>query len=145
MRLLAPLCALVLFVIAAAQAQEPLFPGDRTSFDPKTIDVNYPDGSEVKGGTTIKKTWKVRNSGSVAWKDRELRIAGDAQGFTVKPVAFSGNPGKEVDISVTLTLPKQPGRYKVTFKQWAKDSSGQWKLAFPDRYRSGVYIDVVVK
>ena len=145
MRFLALLSAIALFVItvaiAATQIQEPLFPGDRATF---VKDVNYPDGTEVKAGSKIVKTWRIHNRGMVAWKDRELRLAGETQGFTVKSVPFSGNSTKDVDVSVELIVPKTPGQYKLTFKQWAKDADGKWKLAFPDRYRSGVYIEITV-
>ena len=144
MKFLALLGTIALFIIAVAtaatQIQEPLFPGDRATF---VKDVNYPDGTEVKAGSNIVKTWKIHNRGMVAWKNRELRLAGETQGFAVKSVPFSGNPTKDVDVSVELKVPSKPGRYKLTFKQWAK-KDGKWQLAFPDRYKSGVYIDITV-
>lgn len=137
-------CVTALFITAFAQQTEPLFPGDRVSYNPKTIDVNYPDGSIVKAGSKITKTWKIHNRGMVAWDKRELRIQGDAQGFVSKPVPFSAGSTQDVNVSVELTVPKKPGHYKVFFKQWAKKDN-KWQMAFPDRYKDGLYIEIVVK
>ncbi len=147
MKLLIALCCFAtVFVSAAVLAQDDtLFPGDRASINPKDVDVNLPDGSPVKAGVRITKTWKIHNRGMVAWKDRELRIQGDPQGFKlVNSHPFSAASTTDVNVSVDLVAPKKPGNYRIYFKQWAKDKDGKWKLAFPGRYKDGVYLDVNV-
>lgn len=119
---------------------QPLFPGDNARF---VSDVTFPDGSIVKVGAKITKTWRIRNRGMVEWKDRELRIEGDAQGFKLaKAHPFSAASATDVDISVDLVVPKKKGHYRVLFKQWVKVDN-EWKLALPNK--QGVYLDINVK
>jgi hypothetical protein len=33
-------------------------------------DVTYPDGTVVPAGERFDKTWRIRNTGSVHWRDR---------------------------------------------------------------------------
>lgn len=81
-------------------------------------DVTIPDESKVKPGVTFVKTWRVRNTGTKAWKDGyTLAFFGDEQlgGPESIPLPFA-QPGETVDISVTLTAPTTPGRYRSTWK-----------------------------
>jgi len=78
----------------------------------------------------------------VEWKNRELRIQGDAQGFKLlKAHPFSATSASDVDISVDLLVPKKKGHYKILFKQFAKVGK-DWKMALPNK--QAVYIDINV-
>lgn len=100
---------------------------DVIGYDPETIDVTIPDGTQLLPGQTFTKTWRLKNVGSCVWTSGYALVfdAGDAiggpplnllQGITVAP-------GGSVEISVQLTAPEAPGTYR-----------GYWKL----RNASGV-------
>ncbi|MGC9359203.1 MAG: NBR1-Ig-like domain-containing protein [Anaerolineae bacterium] len=76
-------------------------------------DVTVPDGTEIAPGATFVKTWRVRNDGDVAWptqthlRHMEDESFGADLGEAVGPV----EPGQEVDVSLTLTAPEEPGSH----------------------------------
>ena len=87
-------------------------------------DVSIPDETQFGPGETFEKTWRIENAGTCTWTSGYSVVfeEGDAMGgpasfqLTNTPV----EPGQEVDISVSLTAPSQPGRYR-----------GDWKLRAP--------------
>jgi hypothetical protein len=82
-------------------------------------DVNYPDGTEVQVGSTIIKTWELKNVGTCTWnKDYKLIFdsgdqmdAPDEKKLTKKDVP----PGSSVEVSVELTIPDEPDLYQGWF------------------------------
>ncbi len=84
-------------------------------------DVTIPDGTEMDPGETFTKTWRLRNNGSCNWTDayKLVFVSGDQmdgptlQEFTTDWIY----PGFEVDVSVDLVAPTEPGTY-----------IGYWKL-----------------
>jgi len=117
-------------------------PGDSSSFggDGLSGDMTFPDGSEVPVGRTFTKVWRLKNTGSVAWHDRFLEIAG---GTTMQCVSASraavpdAEPGQMIAVSVAVT-PTATGVCHVLWKM--VDATGA--LVFPDH--NGVYYDVKV-
>lgn len=93
-------------------------PCDRATF---VEDVTYPDNTEVPGGTTFVKTWRLRNNGSCTWNSSYALVfdRGDAMGGPASAQLTTGTvaPGQVIDVSVTLKAPTTPGTYQ-----------GYWKL-----------------
>lgn len=86
-------------------------------------DVTYPDGAPVVAGTSFVKTWRLRNIGTCTWTSAYQLVfdKGERMGGPVsQPLPGNVAPGQEVDISVTLTAPPTPGKYK-----------GFWRLRDP--------------
>lgn len=80
-------------------------------------DVTIPDNTNVAGGTTFTKTWRVANNGTCIWgptytlthySDETL----DAPASVPLGVTY---PGETLDISVDLTAPNATGTYRGNF------------------------------
>lgn len=83
-------------------------------------DVNYPNGTTVKVGETITKTWKVQNTGSCDWNFNYALIAIQDEHFrsTWSKIGKVVPPGNWAEISVVLEIPKRDGTF-----------TGSWRLA----------------
>ncbi len=85
-------------------------------------DKNYPDGSQVPGGSSFVKTWTFTNLGPCTWNKNYRLIYGwetPGSGWEgVGPVYLSKvvNPGDTVDISVTLKAPTKATGYAAWFR-----------------------------
>ena len=87
---------------------------DSLTFNPATVDVNIPDGSQMTPGQEFVKTWKVRNNGSCVWGDGYgLIYAGYADRMSGQPVPLTGvvEIGQEVEVSVSFKAPAKVGEY----------------------------------
>jgi hypothetical protein len=93
-------------------------------------DVTIPDNTKVNAGSTFKKTWKVRNSGSCAWTgDFMLALfAGERMGGKDDTLGVNVPPGTQLDISVWLIAPDDT----------SKPHRGDWKLRNPQGTWFGV-------
>ncbi len=115
----------------AATATKTPVPCNRASF---VKDVTYADGSEVTAGTTITKTWRIKNNGSCTWTSDYVLLfdSGDQMGApaTASITAGTVTPGSMVDISVALSAPASPGTYQ-----------GMFKLRSPDNVVFGINAD----
>src|SRR5262245_38777081 len=84
---------------------------DRAQF---LADVTVPDGSRYDPGATFKKTWRLRNVGTCTWTNAYMMVfdTGERMGNTAS-VNLTSNviPGQDVELSVDLTAPSNPGRY----------------------------------
>lgn len=93
-------------------------PCDRAAF---VEDVTIPDGTVIQPGATFEKTWRLRNTGSCTWDANYslIFVNGDAMGGPAAAPLTKGTvaPGGEVDITVELTAPTEPGTYR-----------GNWRL-----------------
>jgi len=83
-------------------------------------DVTIPDETVVEIGSTHTKTWLIKNSGKVAWpKEVEVvkltlkkdKKVGVADGASIS--LAEAKPGQEVEVSVELTVPSAPGKYRT--------------------------------
>jgi hypothetical protein len=77
-------------------------------------DVTLADGSVVRPGEHLNKTWRVRNSGAETWPagTRIAHVGGDSFGGPLNGVEVPhASPGEAVNVSVPLVMPNQPGRY----------------------------------
>lgn len=106
-------------------------PVGRGKADAKFLnDVTIPDNSAFPSGTVLTKTWRVQNTGNLSWDERyHLVNTGDKQLTAVANQPLPpAEPGEEVDISVTITIPSTSGTYTTIWK--LQDSNGRY---FGDR------------
>jgi uncharacterized protein YkwD len=80
-------------------------------------DVTIPDNTNVAGGTTFTKTWRVSNTGTCIWAaDYTLTYYSDerlgAPASVPVPLTY---PGQTADISVDLTAPNSSGNHRGNF------------------------------
>jgi len=108
---------------------------DVTRSDDTTLfikDVTIPDGTSIPVNTEFIKTWRVKNTGKVVWKNRYLkRITPASNQICASPAMVpipETNPGETVDISVTFTTPHLPGSCRTDWK--SSDKNGN--LHFPE-------------
>ena len=80
-------------------------------------DVTIPDNTNVAGGTTFTKTWRVSNTGTCIWgPDYKLVHYSDEQLSAPASVPLPiTNPGQTADISVDLTAPNTIGSHRGNF------------------------------
>jgi hypothetical protein len=87
-------------------------------------DVTIPDDTTFQPGETFVKTWRLRNSGACTWTSSYSVVffEGDSMGSPASFTLTEGqvDPGEELEISVELTAPQEPGTYR-----------GDWKLRNP--------------
>lgn len=105
-------------------------------YDPRDlcllIDETVPDGTLVKPGQTVTKSWTVHNAGPTRWTGRWLtrQGTGGVPGWLRSPHKMpipDTVPGAKAVITVTLTAPEIAGACAAYFK--ATDRDG--RLYFP--------------
>jgi hypothetical protein len=91
---------------------------DNLSFDPLTVDVNIPDGTQMSPGQDFIKTWRIRNTGTCPWGAGYGLVFGYGTKMDGQPVAFTVtvNPGEEVEVSVHFKAPNNPGEYLSSWR-----------------------------
>jgi hypothetical protein len=95
-------------------------PCDRGNF---VEDISIPDGTNFSPGEEFVKTWKIQNNGTCTWTSNYEVVfdSGDAMGGPPSmPLPHNVPPGNEVEVSVNLKAPQDPGSYR-----------GDWKLRNP--------------
>jgi len=80
-------------------------------------DVTIPDNTNVRGGATFTKTWRVRNTGTCTWgPDYTLTHYSDEQMGAPASVPLGTTlPGQSLDISVGLTASNSIGSHRGNF------------------------------
>jgi next-to-BRCA1 protein 1 len=122
------------FADQQSQSQEPL--RAKAHF---VRDVTVPDGSALRPGQRVLKTWSMKNSGKVYWpRDTKLVFVGGQLSpieSEEQPLIPLAAPGEVVDVSVRLQMPDKPGRY-----------TGYYRLSYGEGARFGnrIWIDVLV-
>jgi len=103
-------------------------------------DVTIPDGTELPPNTPFIKTWKIRNEGP-AWPTGSQLLFVSHKGDNLngpERVVIKGEvlPGQEVEVSVPLITPAEPGRYV-----------GYYRMVTPDGVKFGqrVWVSFVVR
>ncbi len=95
--------------------------------DEATLDahVTIPDNSPFQAGAFLKKTWRVRNTGTKAWEGYTLAFfSGDPMGpGTAVPVPSTA-PGATVQLSVDLVAPQTTGSQRSTWR--LKNAQGEF-------------------
>ena len=80
-------------------------------------DVTIPDNTNVAGGTTFTKTWRVSNTGTCIWgADYTLTYYSDERLGAPPSVPLALTyPGQNADISVDLVAPNSNGNHRGNF------------------------------
>ena len=100
-------------------------------------DVTIPHDTDMKPGQTFRKTWRIRNTGTVDWGEGyEFAFISDDQmgGPDAVPLPPT-KPGEEAAISVDLIAPMEPGKAVGTWQP--RDSDGNL-FNFPVRVEIAV-------
>ena len=118
-------------------------PGDASEF---ITDVTIPDGLIMPPGFRFRKTWRIKNSGSVPWLRRWLARDGSPSGHGIpqspsRVLIANTAPGELVDITVPLRAHELAGTAQVRWKM-VDDSGFEY---FPDRYYQGLILTIVVR
>jgi hypothetical protein len=112
-------------------------PEDCTLNSEYVTDVTVPDNTEFAPGAAFVKTWRVRNSGTCEWEagTNLVWVSGDPLGGPASVEVSPAAPEANIDISVDLVAPPDPGTYR-----------SNWQLESPDGVRFGneLYIKIVV-
>eukprot|EP00049_Salpingoeca_infusionum_P026114 m.23815 g.23815 ORF g.23815 m.23815 type:complete len:200 (-) comp8533_c0_seq2:494-1093(-) len=81
-------------------------------------DVTFGDGEEITPSTAFRKTWRLRNSGSIPWpvSSRLVPVQGEHMGAPDYVSLPPLQPGQSMDISVDLVSPPEEGNYYQTWR-----------------------------
>jgi len=107
-------------------------------------DVNLMDRETVLSNQNLVKTWRLRNTGSVAWPQgtKVIFIRGDRILLTTEeefPVAAAA--GQTTDVSVFLRTPPTPGHYTAHFQLADVDRVHFGSIFWVDLYVQNPKID----
>ena len=113
--------------------------GDGCSYNSAFIsDVSAPGQSGLSPGEAFTKIWRLENTGSCPWDEnvQMVFLAGKQMGGELLVPTPEAAPGDQVDVSINLTAPRQPGLY-----------TGLWQLQDPSGNLFGVrpVLSVVVE
>ena len=81
-------------------------------------DVTIPDNTIMQAGQTLRKVWRVRNTGLTSWGNGySLRHVGnenlaDGDSFPLP----NAQPGQTVDLEIDITSPTTPGLHKTSWR-----------------------------
>lgn len=90
-------------------------------------DVTVPDGTDFSPGERFTKTWRLENTGTCTWTSGYALVFVDGDRLEAPAeqplISQEVAPGEEVDVSVDLVTPAEPGRYQADFE--LQNASGQ--------------------
>jgi len=110
--------------LTLAPSPTPTESGLRAAF---VNDVTIPDNTVLEPGCKFDKTWRVKNSGSHSWPVgvRLVYISGEILGQSMSnPLKEEVAPGEEVEMTIPMTAPSEPGVYKGSWQM--RTSEGQF-------------------
>lgn len=116
---------------------------DYYSWQPATVDVNVPDGTQMTPGQQFVKTWKIKNAGICTWgAGYKIVYAGYSDMMSGVPQPLNGviGPGQEVEISVQFKAPTRAGEY---VSAWTLQNAAGIK--FFGLGAKPLYVKIVVK
>lgn len=93
-------------------------PCDDSNYDPNTVDVTFPDYTEVAPGQDFVKTWKIKNTGTCTWGTgySVIYAYGERMSGVAEPLPSVVAPGEEVEVSVRFKAPDKAGQYSSTWR-----------------------------
>ncbi len=116
---------------------------DYYSWDPATVDVNIPDGTQMTPGQQFVKTWKIKNAGICTWgAGYKVVYAGysDMMSGVAQPINGVIGPGQEIEISVQFKAPAKAGEY---VSAWTLQNAAG--IRFYGLGAKPLYVKIVVK
>ena len=117
-------------------------PGDASTFLGDTI----PHGSLMKPGQRFEQTWRVRNSGTVAWTDRRLERQGPLTGpGLITSERFVDVPNAQPEEAVEITASLKAPSYDCSSIAYFKMVHIDRRLCFPSSYQLGLDVLVMVE
>jgi transcriptional regulator with XRE-family HTH domain len=117
-------------------------PGDASTFVGDTI----PHGSLMEPGQMFEKTWRIKNSGTVAWKGRRLERQGPLTGpGLISSLRFVDIPNTQPGEIAEVTAPLKAPTYDCSSIAYFKMVDAKGSLCFPDSYQLGLDVLVMVK
>ena len=102
-------------------------------------DVTYPDGTAVKAGEWIIKTWSIQNTGTCTWDDgfALVQYSGDmqeAEKWEITKKKDFVDPNEIIEISLEMKVPGTAGEH-----------GGCWRMRGDSDYFFGTSLCVLVK
>ncbi len=117
-------------------------PGDASTFVGDTI----PHGTLMAPGQVFEQTWRVRNSGTVAWTGRKLERQGPLTGpGLISSLRFVDIPDTEPGLVVEIAAPLKAPTYDCSSIAYFKMVDAEGRLCFPDSYQLGLDVLVMVR
>jgi len=105
-------------------------------------DVTIPDATIWIQGTTITKTWRLKNRGTCSWTPNYalVFVKGAQMGApAVVSLPSNVNPGETIDLSVTLTVPETPGHY---VGYWMLRNASGTLFGYGDKADKSFFVDL---
>ena len=97
-------------------------------------------------GQVFQQTWRVRNSGTVAWEGRQLERQGPLTGpGLITSQRFVAIPDTQPGEVAEMTAPLKAPTYDCSSIAYFKMVDSAGKLCFPDSYQLGLDVLVVVR
>ena len=95
----------------------PTNPPDCTNSASFVTDVTIPDNTNIAGGTTFTKTWRIGNNGTCVWGPTYTltHYSDERLGAPDSVPLGLTYPGQTLDISVDLTAPNATGTHRGNF------------------------------
>jgi hypothetical protein len=125
-------------VIATNELGTPIELCDSLSFNPTSVDVTIPDGTQMVPGQTFTKTWKIKNDGACGWGSGYGLTYAYGEKMSGKPQALATlvEIGQEVEVSVELKAPDKVGEY-----------TSAWQMTNPKGIPFGkaLFVKIIVK
>ena len=125
-------------VIATNELGTPIELCDSLSFNPTSVDVTIPDGTQMVPGQTFTKTWRIKNDGACAWGSGYGLTYAYGEKMSGKPQALATlvEIGQEVEVSVELRAPDKVGEY-----------TSAWQMTNPKGIPFGkaLFVKIIVK
>ena len=117
-------------------------PGDASTF----VDDTVPHGTIMKPGALFLKTWRIRNSGTVAWEDRRLERQGPITGpGLITSPRYLPIPDTEPGGIAVITVPLKAPTYDCASVAYFKLVDADGAICFPDNYQLGLDVLVLVR
>jgi len=109
--------ATLLTATATVGTLQPANAPDCTNSASFVADVTIPDNTNVAGGTTFTKTWRVSNTGTCIWGPGYTltHYSDERLGAPDSVPLVITYPGQTADISVDLTAPNSNGNHRGNF------------------------------
>lgn len=79
--------------------------------------VNVPNNTAMKGGSSFTKTWSLTNGGSASWGSdfKLVFVSGDSMNAVDVPLGRTVNPGSSINVSANLIAPTAAGDHRANF------------------------------